>query len=124
MIQKYHIAVIVFYLKKKIERGPKREMIVAFPDGTIIAEKKAVDTFVNVIKKIGVNEVRKIVEDYNLKFCRVPVISNRRDSKYGKSQKDLGNGWLLITHSDNQTKKNFIDKISNILNLGIKVILK
>lgn len=99
-------------------------MIVAFPDGTIIAEKKAVDTFVNVIKKIGVNEVRKIVEDYNLKFCRVPVISNRRDSKYGKSQKDLGNGWLLITHSDNQTKKNFIDKISNILNLGIKVILK
>jgi hypothetical protein len=113
-----------FLFEEKIERGPKREMIVAFPDGTIIAEKKAVDTFVNVIKKIGVNEVRKIVEDYNLKFCRVPVISNRRDSKYGKSQKDLGNGWLLITHSDNQTKKNFIDKISNILNLGIKVILK
>ena len=51
-------------------------------------------------------------------------ISNRRDAKYGRSQKDLGDGWLLITHSNNPMKKAFIEKISEVLDLGIKVTLK
>lgn len=59
---------------EKTERGPARDMTVTFPDGTIIAEKKAVDTFVAVVKKIGVAKVRMVVEEYNLKFCKVPVI--------------------------------------------------
>ena len=108
----------------KIERGPSRDMSVIFPDGTIIAEKTAVETLIAVVKKIGVAEVRKVVEDYKLKFCKVPVISNRRDAKYGRSQKDLGGGWLLITHSNNPMKKAFIEKVSDVLHLGIKVVLK
>ena len=107
----------------KIQRGPTRDLTVTFPDGTEIAEKTAVETFVKVVKKIGVAEVRKVVEDYNLKFCKVPVISNRRDAKYGKSQKNLGGGWLLITHSSNLTKKQFLDKVSDVLHLGLKVTL-
>jgi hypothetical protein len=107
----------------KIHHGPARDMAVFFPDGTIIAEKKAVDTLVKVVQKIGVAKVRQVVEEHNLKFCRVPVISNRRDAKYGKSQRDLGDGWLLITHSNNPMKKAFIEKVSNVLHLGIKVTL-
>lgn len=107
----------------KIQRGPARDLVVFFPDGTIIAEKKAVDTLVKVVQKIGVARVRQVVEEYNLKFCKVPVISNRRDAKYGKSQRDLGDGWLLITHSNNPMKKAFIEKVSQVLNLGIKVTL-
>ncbi|MDD4533541.1 MAG: hypothetical protein PHC48_03590 [Prevotella sp.] len=107
----------------KIHRGPARDMAVFFPDGTIIAEKTAVDTLMATVKKIGVAQVRQVVEEYNLKFCKVPVISNRRDTKYGKSQKDLGNGWLLITHSNNLMKKALIEKVSQVLNLGIKVKL-
>lgn len=109
---------------EKIERGPIKDMSVTFPDGTVIAEKTAAETLISVVKKIGVAEVRKVIEDHNLKFCRVPVISNRRDSKYGSSQKDLGGGWLLITHSNNSMKKAFIEKISDILHLGLKVTLK
>lgn len=108
----------------KILRGPARDMTVVFPDGTVIAEKTAVVTLVEVVKKIGVAEVRQVVEEYNLKFCKVPVISNRRDAKYGKSQKDLGNGWLLITHSNNPMKKAFIERVSDVLDLDIKVTLK
>jgi len=107
----------------KIQRGPTRDLAVTFPDGTEIAEKTAVETFVKAVKKIGVAEVRKVVEDHNLKFCKVPVISNRRDAKYGKSQKELGGGWLLITHSSNLTKKQFLDKVSDVLHLGLKVTL-
>lgn len=108
----------------KIERGPARDMSVIFPDGTVIAEKTAAETLLAVVQKIGVARVRKVVEEYNLKFSKVPVISNRRDAKYGKSQRDLGDGWLLITHSNNPMKKAFIEKVSEILNLGIKVTLK
>jgi len=107
----------------KIHRGPARDMAVFFPDGTTIAEKTAVETLVATVKKIGVPQVRQVVEEYNLKFCKVPIISNRRDTKYGKSQKDLGNGWLLITHSNNPMKKQFIEKVSEVLHLGIKVTL-
>lgn len=107
----------------KIQRGPTRDLTVTFPDGTEIAEKTAVETLVKAVKMIGVAEVRKVVEDYNLKFCKVPVISNRRDAKYGKSQKDLGGGWLLITHSNNLMKKQFLDKVSAVLHLGLKVTL-
>ena len=106
----------------KIERSPARDMSVVFPDGTIIAEKTAAETM--VVQKIGVTKVRQVVEEYNLKFCKVPVISNRRDAKYGRSQRDLGGGWLLITHSNNPMKKAFIEKVSKALHLGIKVILK
>ena len=108
----------------KIERGPARDMSVIFPDGTVIAEKTAAETLLAVVRKIGVARVRKVVEEYNLKFSKVPVISNRRAAKYGKSQRDLGDGWLLITHSNNPMKKAFIEKVSEILNLGIKVTLK
>ena len=106
-----------------IKRGNATKLIVKFPDGTIIAEQKATDTLVKTVKKIGVAKVRSVVEKENLVFCRVPVISNRRDSKYGKSQKDLGNGWLLITHSDNPKKKSFLDKVSKELNLGLVVTI-
>lgn len=109
---------------EKIKHGPTRMMSVLFPDGTVVAEKKAVDTLVAVVKRIGVSQVRKVVEDHKLVFCKVPVISNRRDAKYGNTQKDLGNGWLLITHSNNPMKKSFIEKVSNVLDLGIIVTLQ
>ena len=79
---------------------------------------------VAVVQKIGVAQVRQVVEEYNLKFCKVPVISNRRDAKYGRSQRELGGGWLLITHSNNPMKKAFIEKVSEALGLGLKVTLK
>ena len=98
-------------------------MAVFFPDGKMIAEKTAAETLVKVVKKIGVARVRQVVEDHHLKFCKVPVISNRRDAKYGSSQKDLGDGWLFITHSNNAMKNAFIEKVSEVLRLGNKVTL-
>lgn len=78
----------------KLRRGPARDLSVTFPDGTVFAEKTAAETLIAFVKKIGVVKVRKVVEEYNLTFNKVPVISNRRDAMYGRSQKDLGDGWL------------------------------
>jgi hypothetical protein len=108
----------------KIQRGQASKMVVEFPDGTTFAEDCVADTYEKAIRKIGVMDVRKVVEDYKLKVDKVPVISNHRDAKYGKSQRDLGDGWLLITHCCSEKKKKVIEKISAVLNLGIKVTLK
>lgn len=72
---------------------------------------------------IDIAEIRKVLKGYNLEFSAMSIISNRTDAKYGKSQKDLGDGWLLITHSNNQMKKQFLDKVSDVLHLGLKVTL-
>jgi hypothetical protein len=109
---------------EKQTHAPATELSITFPDGTVIAEKKATDTMVAAVKRIGVARVRKVVEDQNLVFCKVPVISNRRDAKYGKTQKELGDGWLLITHSNNKMKKDFFEKISVALDLDLKIDIK
>lgn len=110
--------------EKRIKPSPSSRLAVHFPDGTTIAEKTAVDTLYRSVKKIGVEEVRGVVEKQGLKLCKVPLISNRRDSKYGRAQKDLGNGWLLMVHSDNKKKKAILEKLSDALGLGLRVELK
>ena len=110
-----------FRIETQTQRGPATDLSVRFPDGVIIAEKKAADTLEKAIKKIGTDRVRQVVELLNLKFCKVPVISNRRDEKYGSEQRTLGGGWLLITHSNNKMKKQFLDKVSKQLGVGLVV---
>ena len=109
--------------QEKIERSSPTDMAVSFPDGTRIAEKHANDTLEKTVRKIGVERVRQVVEAQGLVMCKVPVISNRRDTKYGRTQRDLGNGWLLMTHSNNNTKKAFLEKVSAALGLGLIIVL-
>lgn len=101
----------------KQDIAPKTLLRVTMPDGIVIERKSAKDTFIDVIKIIGVNKVRPL----GLKFCRVPIISNTRDAKYGKAQFDVGGGWLILTHSSTADKKKQLDKIAKSLSLNIKV---
>lgn len=112
-----HISRKPIMVSNKRERAT--QLCVAFPDGTVIAESKATETLVKTVKKIGVLKVREIVEKEGLTFSGVPVISNRRDEKYGRAQKDLGNGWLLCTHCSNKSKQDFLKKVSRALNLKL-----
>lgn len=109
--------------QEKIERSSSTDMAVFFPDGTMIAEEHAKDTLEKVVRKIGVVKVRQVVEAQGLVMCKVPVISNRRDTKYGRAQRDLGNGWLLMTHCNNKMKKAFLEKVSAALGLGLRIVL-
>lgn len=101
----------------KQDIAPKTVLRVTMPDGSVIERKSAKATFVDVIKLIGVKRVRQL----GLKFCRVPIISNTRDDKYGKAQIDVGDGWLILTHSSTADKKKQLDKIAKELGLNIVV---
>ena len=102
---------------KKDDIAPKSGLRVAMPDGSIIACKTATETFIRVIERIGVERVRTL----GLKFCKVPIISNTRDAKYGTAQHPTSGGWLILTHSSTLAKKRQLDKISTALNLHLKV---
>ena len=104
--------------EKPIERlNGKTVLRVTFPDGTVIADKKAKITFAETIKRIGLMKVRNL----GISFCHVPIISNTLDKKYGQAQIPVGDGLYVMTHSSTHDKKKQLDKISQELGLGLKV---
>ena len=102
---------------EKEDIAPKTLLRVTMPDGTVIENDKAKDTFVEVICRIGIERVRPL----GLKFCKVPIISNTRDAKYGKAQVPVDGGWLILTHSSTNDKKKQLDKIAKALKIKMKV---
>lgn len=102
---------------KKEDIAPKTLLRVTMPDGTVIEKAKAKDTFVEVICRIGIERVRPL----GLKFCKVPIISNTKDAKYGKAQVPVDGGWLILTHSSTNDKKKQLDKIAKALKIRMKV---
>ena len=105
--------------EKPIERiNGKTVLRVTFPDGTVIADKKAKITFAETIKRIGLMKVRNL----GISFCHVPIVSNTLDKKYGQAQIPLGDGLYVMTHSSTHDKKKQLDKIAK--DLGIKLIVE
>lgn len=104
--------------EKPIERVNGKSILrVTFPDGTVIADKKAKVTFTETIKRIGLMRVRNL----GISFCHVPIVSNTLDSKYSTAQMPAGNGLYVMTHSSTHDKKKQLDKISQELGLGLQV---
>lgn len=108
------------YGSRNVGKGdiaPKTGLRVIMPDGRVITHAKAKDTFIEAILTIGIERVRQL----RLKFCKIPIISNTRDKKYGRAQHDVGNGWLILTHSSTAAKKKMLDKIAKALNIKLRV---
>ena len=99
------------------DRADKTVLRVTFPDGTVIADKKANVTFAETIKRIGPMRVRSL----GIKCRLVPLVSNTMDKRYGKSQVPVGDGLYVITYSSTMEKKKQLEKISDQLHLGLKV---
>ena len=96
----------------------KTVLRVTFPDGTVIADKKAKNTFAETIKRIGLLKVRNL----GITFCHVPIVSNTLDRKYGQAQIPVGDGLYVMTHSSTHDKKKQLAKIAK--DLGIKLIVE
>ena len=104
-------------LKPVKRMNEKTVLRVTFPEGTIIADKKAKVTFTETIQKIGVMRVRNL----GIFFCGVPIVSNTLDKKYGKTQVPVERGLYVLTHSSTLDKKRLLDKIAKELGIKLKV---
>ncbi len=103
--------------REKHKKAGKTNLKVRFPDGSVIENRFAKDTFLQVVQKIGIEKVRSV----GVVQCGVPLISNTIDNIYGNAQVDVSEGWYLITHSSTGQKRQQIEKISEALNLGLTV---
>jgi hypothetical protein len=90
---------------------------IRFADGTVIEEPEVAETFRKFVLAVGVDKVRSVGIIRN----NLPLISDTLDSKYKSQQRDLGNGWYLMTCSTTPSKKKDILTIASKLGLDITV---
>lgn len=101
----------------KVVKQPVTRLKIIFADGAVIQERNAAETFVAFVRKVGVERVRSL----GLKQCKIPLVSNTIDKKYGDKQKPLGNGWYLMTNTSTQSKLKDIEAIAKAFDIKVKV---
>ena len=103
---------------KHIENSTKG-MRVIFPDGTVIWYRQAIDTFVDALRKIGLERIPAVgIEHgngYNL------VSKKKRPTQPGRIWKHECDGWYIYSNISNSTKKEDLLRISDYFHLGLKV---
>ena len=97
------------------KKSSKTNLRVTFPDDEVIENRFAYETLYEVVKLAGTENVRAL----GIVQCGVPLVSNTLDNFY--NQKEIGKGLYLITHSSTVQKRQQIERISEALNLGLKV---
>lgn len=106
---------------QRIHRSESVGFMVCFPDGTIIKRRKAKDTFVEVLKFIGLSRVASF---RSRTFVGIPLVSKTRRLGYGekckKCQEEI-DGWYVYIHMSNKEKIEVLRMISAELKLGLIV---
>ena len=93
-------------------RGKYTKLRVICPDGTVICEPLAKDTFAKAIKVVGVEKAMKVMHDTFFTTKRSPRTYD---------QVDIGGGNYLVVNNNNNRKKHYLDMLSQKYNLGWKV---
>ena len=104
--------------KKHIENTTKG-MKVTFPDGTVIWHRQAIDTFIDTLRKIGLERIPALnIEHgngYNL------VSREKRPTVPGRIWQHECDGWYIYSNIGNNTKIEDLKRISDNYHLGLKI---
>lgn len=102
---------------KHIE-NPTKGLRVTFPDGTVIWQKAAINTFIAALAKIGLDRVHSVgIEHggYNL------VGKVKRPVVPGRIWQHEIDGWYVYSNISNNTKAEDLKRISDYYHLGLVV---
>ena len=105
----------VKYTLKSHTKSPKTNLLVSFPTGVKIKNKLAMNTFCEVIEKIGLQKVEKL----NIRSCGSNLVSKIKNPVY--RQNIFKNGYYIITQTSTNQKKKHLELISKKLNLNLTV---
>lgn len=98
-------------------RGRQEKIRVTFPDGTVICYKRVIETFMEVIRRIGPERVASL----RMEVRHYPLVSKEKFDVFGDNSKPLDDKWFVITESDTAQKFMQLCSISEQLNLGLKI---
>ena len=96
-------------------KAPPKRLRVEFPDGTVVCENKATDTFVQVIQRIGLERVSELP----LRLSGCPLVSARKYES-ARTVREL-DGYFIATHSSTEGKATCIQQIADTLQMDISV---
>ena len=103
---------------KRIENVTKG-MKVTFPDGTVIWHRQAIDTFIDALRKIGLERIPAVGiqhgNGYNL------VSKDKRPTMPGRIWQHECDGWYIYSNISNGTKSEDLKRISDYYHLGLKI---
>ncbi len=95
-------------------KSAKTALLVRFPAGEVVAEKKAADTLVAVVRRAGMERVEQLKILVNGEI----IVSRTPSKKYFESSAPP---FFIKTHSSTSQKKRNIEQISDALGLGLTV---
>ena len=101
-------------LRQTHTKSAKTRLRVTFPDGGLIEEYIAADTFALALQRLGLARV----EALGCTELSLPLIGNARSPNYG--QRRVENKYIL-THFSTQKKKEILDRVAKRLGVAIKV---
>ena len=98
-------------------RAERKLLRVTFPDGTVVCYKNATTTFVEALRRIGVQNVASV----NLELCHLPLFTKELYPRFKDYLKPLDEGWYVNTQSDTTQKYLQLVSVKNQLGLDINV---
>ncbi len=103
---------------KHIENTTKG-MKVTFPDGTVIWNRQAIDTFINTLRKIGLERIASL----NIQHGRGHnlVSKDKRPTVPGRIWQHECDGWYIYSNISNSQKVEDLKLISRHFHLGLKI---
>lgn len=103
---------------KHVENATKG-LRVEFPDGTVIWHRAAINTFIETLRKIGLERIPQVGimhgGGYNL------VGKKKRPVMPGRIWQHETDGWFVYSNMSNSTKVENLKLISKHLHLGLKI---
>lgn len=101
-------------------KNPSKGLRVTFPDGTIICKKKAIDTYIDTLQKIGFEKVASL--DLECRGYNIVSRTQRPPTPKCTWQHKIGD-WYIYSNISNQAKASFLQQISDSLRLSLKIEL-
>lgn len=93
-------------------------MRVTFPDGTVIWHRAAIDTFIDALRKIGLERIPQVGithTGFNL------VGKEKRPPEPGRIWQHECDGWYIYSNISNSTKASDLKTISDYYHLSLKI---
>ena len=90
---------------------------VQFPDGTVICHTTAIDTFIAVLRRVGLQRVHEL----NIQHAGYNLVSRVKRPSNGPIWQHELDGWYIYSNTQNLVKMNDLLYISEKLHLGLKV---
>ncbi|WP_013323266.1 hypothetical protein [Gloeothece verrucosa] len=107
----------VSQLRQKVGRQPISNLEVTMLNGRLIKNRKAVDTFLEVITALGIEKVKAL----GIKHRNWDLVSTQKHPNDNYQQHPVGRYWVMTT-STTQEKKEILEQIAR--GLGKEILIK